>query len=304
MRHQQDLFQGFNPKMLIQKKNQLFLEKFKLEVVKAIIRKKQALITEQAEDKRIKKEIEVHKLRKKFSLDQPKPPLPPLKPSEKSPLPPLAPTKPLPPLSPKKPLPPIASTPTPARTAIIQTPRKPMPPVAQPIKPMATPPATPAPKRGFIQKIIPKKRKVVKPPETINYGKVAPYIRDPTITAVECQGPDKNVIIKKAGSVLTTNVKLSKEEINTIIKSFSAKARIPIIEGMLKARVKDVTISAVISDMTGARFIITKTLFPPLRTPTRLQNPNMPAKMPPLNPNSTKRPMMKRPGMPRPNMRR
>ena len=55
-----------------------------------------------------------------------------------------------------------------------------------------------------------------------------------------------------------TKISLSQPEIDIIVKNFLAKARIPIIVGIFKASVGNLTISAVISEFVGSRFIINK----------------------------------------------
>lgn len=92
----------------------------------------------------------------------------------------------------------------------------------------------------------------------INFGKIQSFINDPFVTSIECPGEGKNIIIKKREEVMTVDIKLTKEEIDSIIKEFSEKARIPLIEGLLRARVGILQISAIVSTLAESRFIITK----------------------------------------------
>jgi len=96
------------------------------------------------------------------------------------------------------------------------------------------------------------------PMPQLNLGKIIQFVRDPSVTSIECPGPEKEIIIKKNGQIMTTDVKLNKEEIDSIITDFSEKARIPLIEGLLRARVANLQISAVVSKIAESRFIITK----------------------------------------------
>jgi type IV secretory pathway ATPase VirB11/archaellum biosynthesis ATPase len=97
-------------------------------------------------------------------------------------------------------------------------------------------------------------------PGEIDFGKILFLIKDQLITSIECPGVNKNVIIKKAGNIIKTQIVLEKEEIMAIIKTFSDKAKIPLVEGMLIARIDNLEISAVVptSASTSPSFIIKK----------------------------------------------
>ncbi len=111
----------------------------------------------------------------------------------------------------------------------------------------------PVMRQPVVQQAIP-----VAPLPQMNFGRIEQFIRDIYITSIECPGVDKEVIIKKSGQVMTTDIRLSKEEIDAIIADFSEKARIPLIEGLLRARIANLQISAVVSKIAESRFIITK----------------------------------------------
>jgi hypothetical protein len=109
----------------------------------------------------------------------------------------------------------------------------------------------------------------------IDFGKIAQFIKDPAISLIECKRADEKINIKKIGQVISTEVSLSGEEINAIIKAFSEKTRIPIVEGILKARWQNLEMFAVISQFSTSRFIITK--FQPTNlsiNPTGMPNTN------------------------------
>ncbi|MEK6859349.1 MAG: hypothetical protein AABX54_00905 [Nanoarchaeota archaeon] len=91
------------------------------------------------------------------------------------------------------------------------------------------------------------------------YRKIEVFLNDPTIQSVECPGPGKNVLVKKYNQTNVTKVTLSQQEIMDIINEFSNEARIPVVGGILKAAVRNMMISSVISEFVGSRFIITKT---------------------------------------------
>jgi len=100
------------------------------------------------------------------------------------------------------------------------------------------------------------------PSGDINFGKITPFIRDPVVSSLECRRADEKIMIKKLGQIISTEVQLNETEINSLIKAFSEKTRIPLTEGILKARLGNLEIFAVISKFSTSRFIITKNLAP------------------------------------------
>ena len=119
----------------------------------------------------------------------------------------------------------------------------------------------------FAKKPVPRSLPIYRPvqplrkaPEAqqLNVNKIQIFISDLDIESIECPGKEKNIIIKKRSQTMRTEIKLNEKDIGEIINEFSEKARIPIIEGLLKARVGRLQISAVISDEAGSRFIITR----------------------------------------------
>jgi hypothetical protein len=94
--------------------------------------------------------------------------------------------------------------------------------------------------------------------ETINLGKLTQLLVDPSVFSVECPGPDKNVVVNRAGVPQTSAIILTKEEIDKIIDEVSDKTRIPILSGLFKAAFQDLLITAVVSDFVGTRFLIQK----------------------------------------------
>ena len=95
-------------------------------------------------------------------------------------------------------------------------------------------------------------------PEGFSLGKLEPLIRDISIQSIECSGPNKSILVKRYNRFNTTKIILNQEEITDVIDSFSTQAKIPIVGGLLKAVVGDLIISAVISEFVGSRFIINK----------------------------------------------
>ncbi len=83
-------------------------------------------------------------------------------------------------------------------------------------------------------------------------------VRNPEISSIECPGPDKELIITHRGLIQPIGTKLSKSEIDRMLKEFSKKTRIPLIPGVFKAILGNLVITAVVSDYIGTRFILYK----------------------------------------------
>lgn len=101
-----------------------------------------------------------------------------------------------------------------------------------------------------------------------DFYSINPFIIDPSISLIECYGPGQNINIVKRGERIRTSIILNFEEIQLIIKSFSDKARVPLIEGLFKAKIGDLSISAIISKSASLSFVISK------KTPYSLVNSN------------------------------
>lgn len=84
------------------------------------------------------------------------------------------------------------------------------------------------------------------------------FIVDNSVLSLECPGPNKPIILNKSGTIITSNISLNKQEIDSIIKEFADKTKIPVIEGTFKALLGRLLITAVISEFVGTRFIIQK----------------------------------------------
>lgn len=128
------------------------------------------------------------------------------------------------------------------------------------------PPKVPSPQALPLSPLQPRTPKIkTAPPRTpskiegeIDLGKINPFLTDKAVTLIECPGPNKFIFVKKAGQVNLTKTALSQEEIEAIIENFSEKSRIPVIGGIFKASVGNLTITAVVSEFVGSKFIIYK----------------------------------------------
>ncbi len=95
-------------------------------------------------------------------------------------------------------------------------------------------------------------------PEKFNIAKLEILLHDPRVTIIECPGSDKLVLARTSGRTNVTRISLTSQDIQDIIHQFSQEARIPIISGLFKAAVGNLILTAVISELVGTRFIITK----------------------------------------------
>jgi hypothetical protein len=94
---------------------------------------------------------------------------------------------------------------------------------------------------------------------SIDLGKLNPFLKDPTVLSIECEGAGKNIIVRRIrGEKRTTSLIFKEEEIKNIINIFSREAKIPEQEGIFKAAVGNLIISAITSEITGSKFLITK----------------------------------------------
>jgi hypothetical protein len=91
-----------------------------------------------------------------------------------------------------------------------------------------------------------------------DYGKINDFLRDPTVSSIECPGPGKPLAIVRAGQRQMTRIFLSPEEIDVVLKNVSESSHIPLLEGVFRAAAENFTINAVVSEMIGSRFVIKK----------------------------------------------
>lgn len=92
----------------------------------------------------------------------------------------------------------------------------------------------------------------------IQLGKIAPILMDPSVFSIEVPGEGKNVLVNRAGTIQTSNITLSRNEIDQIMNHISDTTQIPLITGLFKAAVQDLIVTAVVSEFVGTRFMIQK----------------------------------------------
>jgi len=90
------------------------------------------------------------------------------------------------------------------------------------------------------------------------YGKITPLINDPSVQQIECAGAGKEVLVVRLGQKQITRITLTAGEISALVENISNKAHIPLLNGVFRAAVDHLLISAVISEMIGTRFVIKK----------------------------------------------
>ncbi|MDP1695919.1 MAG: hypothetical protein Q8L29_03330 [archaeon] len=97
-----------------------------------------------------------------------------------------------------------------------------------------------------------------KPAEIKTLSRIEQLLVDPAVLSVECPGPTKHLLMNRGGAIQTANITLSIEEINNIMGEISDRTRIPILPGIFRAALGNYTITAIISEFAGTRFIIQK----------------------------------------------
>ncbi|MEK6895809.1 MAG: hypothetical protein AABX48_04795, partial [Nanoarchaeota archaeon] len=102
------------------------------------------------------------------------------------------------------------------------------------------------------------KPKVQKIEINLDLGKLNSLIKNPEIKIIECNGPDKNLIVHEADSEKETNIELSKDEIQNIIYKFAKEAKMPVSQGVFKARAGGLKLYAIITEIAETKFIIEK----------------------------------------------
>ena len=97
----------------------------------------------------------------------------------------------------------------------------------------------------------------------IDLEKLNPLIKDPAVKTIECNGPNEHIFVRGTMGTKPTNIVLSNEEINSIIKTFSQISKIPIHVGIYRVVVGRLILSAIISEVIGSKFMIKKMLYSP-----------------------------------------
>ena len=91
-----------------------------------------------------------------------------------------------------------------------------------------------------------------------DYGKLTPLLNDPSVSSIECPGPDQPLTVIRAGQKQFTRISLNQEEVKDFFEEIAEQAMIPLIDGVFRAAVENFSVNGVISEMIGSRFIIKK----------------------------------------------
>lgn len=81
-------------------------------------------------------------------------------------------------------------------------------------------------------------------------------LEDSSINAIECQGPNKPLVLRRQGATVLSSITLSETEIQKQINQWAGNTNSPITNGVLRADNENLTITAVVSDLIGSRFMV------------------------------------------------
>ena len=95
----------------------------------------------------------------------------------------------------------------------------------------------------------------------IDLGKLNPLAKDPLVKNIECNGPNKNIIVEGTMGRKKTHITLNRKEIDEIIYTFSKTAKIPIHEGVFRVAVGKFIFFAITSEIISSKFIIRKIVY-------------------------------------------
>lgn len=99
--------------------------------------------------------------------------------------------------------------------------------------------------------------------EPVTLADIEKFLTDPAVLSVECTGPGKPLLVNRSGKIQATTLILTQEEIKNIMSEISERTRIPLAQGIFKATLGNYTVTAVISEFAGTRFIIQKRYYSP-----------------------------------------
>lgn len=89
-------------------------------------------------------------------------------------------------------------------------------------------------------------------------GKINDLVKSPSISIIQCDGTNEEIKITRNGKIEKTGIKLNEEEIKTIIRKFSDRAGKEITRPVLKVNFSNLEMTAIISEFSGNRFVISK----------------------------------------------
>lgn len=101
-------------------------------------------------------------------------------------------------------------------------------------------------------------RPVALPSQQIDLGKLNKVLDDLNVSTIETEGENEPVFVVGTMGRKPTSIKLSKVEINEVINRFSKEAKIPVSEGIFRAAIGKLLLTAMVSETVSPRFVIEK----------------------------------------------
>ncbi|MBI2044353.1 hypothetical protein HYT24_03250 [Candidatus Pacearchaeota archaeon] len=98
----------------------------------------------------------------------------------------------------------------------------------------------------------------------IDLGKLNPFLKDPMVVYIECNGPGQEIIVNGKMGRKRTGIFLDRQEIEDIVNYFSVQTKIPVGEGVYNVVYGKYQFSAIVSEMLGAKFTLKKMLYNPV----------------------------------------
>ncbi len=96
-------------------------------------------------------------------------------------------------------------------------------------------------------------------PRIINgLAKIQNILNDPSIAKIECQGPGTPLVLTRRGMKQFARITLDRDEIKDIFDDFTDKAKVPLIEGIVRVAVGNFEVSGVYSELVRSNFIISR----------------------------------------------
>ena len=92
----------------------------------------------------------------------------------------------------------------------------------------------------------------------IDLDKLNPIINDPQVKQIECDGPNKPIMVSGDMGRRPTGITLMNNEIEDVINRFSRASKIPVDFGVYRVVVGNLVFSAIISEIVPSKFTITK----------------------------------------------
>jgi len=90
------------------------------------------------------------------------------------------------------------------------------------------------------------------------WAKIDALLKDNLVQAIECPGPEKQLIIHKNNSLTTMPLSFNAEEIKTILENIAQQTQTPFMQGIIKAQTPNYTLTGIVSEFAGSRFIVYK----------------------------------------------